>query len=74
MSENTKLQIAEHILRNCYWGNTNMTPSFIVEHINDKDFARTNSRKPRLFRLSVFCYNCIKLRLSVVFIEFSTVF
>ncbi|HHD0454841.1 TPA: hypothetical protein ACOS3E_001583 [Campylobacter coli] len=40
MSEKTKLQIAEHILKNCYWGNTTMTPSFIVEHIQDKDFAK----------------------------------
>ena len=35
-----KLQIAKHILQNCYWGNTTMTHSFIIEHINDKDFAR----------------------------------
>ncbi|MFG5115480.1 hypothetical protein [Campylobacter lari] len=38
--EKTKLEIAENILKECYWGNTNMTPSFIVEHIQDKDFAK----------------------------------
>lgn len=36
----SKIEIAEHILKNCYWGNTNMTPSFIVENIKDKNFAK----------------------------------
>ncbi|EOH2101413.1 hypothetical protein ACLQ0S_001621 [Campylobacter jejuni] len=31
--EKTKLEIAENILKNCYWGNTNMTPEYIVENI-----------------------------------------
>lgn len=31
--EKTKLEMAENILKNCYWGNTNMTPEYIVENI-----------------------------------------
>ncbi|EOL9059300.1 hypothetical protein ACSSHZ_001715 [Campylobacter jejuni] len=38
--EKTKLEIAENILKNCYWGNTNMTPEYIVENIKNKDFAQ----------------------------------
>lgn len=30
----SKIEIAKHILENCFWGNTTMTPDFIVNNIN----------------------------------------
>lgn len=40
ISKEQKLKIAEQILKTCYWGNTSMTPQYIVDNINDKEFAR----------------------------------
>lgn len=36
----TKFQIASRILNTCYWGNTTMTPKFIVDNIKNKDIAK----------------------------------
>ncbi|ASM40501.1 type IV toxin-antitoxin system AbiEi family antitoxin [Campylobacter sputorum] len=34
------LQIANNIINTCYWGNTNYTPEYIMENINNKFFAK----------------------------------
>lgn len=40
-SKEEKLKIAENILKTCYWGNTTMTPEYIVENIeNDKELGK----------------------------------
>ncbi len=40
LSQNSKLLIAKHILKDCYWGNTALTPQEIVERINEEMFAK----------------------------------
>ncbi len=40
LSENSKLIIAKHILKDCYWGNTSLTPQEIVDRINEPIFAK----------------------------------
>lgn len=35
-----KLEIAGHILKHCFWGNTALTPQDIIKNIDKKDFAR----------------------------------
>ncbi|WP_297576584.1 hypothetical protein [uncultured Campylobacter sp.] len=35
-----KQEIANHILKTCYWGNMNITPEELLKDIDDKDFAR----------------------------------
>lgn len=35
-----KKEIAQRILKECFWGNTNLTPSEILERINDYNFAK----------------------------------
>lgn len=40
---NTKeenLKIAEQILNTCYWGNVDMTPQYIIDNINNIEFAK----------------------------------
>ena len=34
------LNIAEQILKTCYWGNVSMTPQYIIDNIDDVEFAR----------------------------------
>ncbi|WP_236633124.1 hypothetical protein [Campylobacter armoricus] len=39
--EKTKLEIAKNILKECYWGNTNMTAEYIAENVNkDESLAK----------------------------------
>ncbi len=40
LSKQSKLVIAKHILKDCYWGNTALTPQEIVDKINDYTFAK----------------------------------
>ena len=40
MTRKQRLKIAKHILDKCYWGNTTMTPQYILSHIQNKDFAQ----------------------------------
>lgn len=40
INERSALDIAQSILKTCYWGNTSLTPQIILEKINDKAFAK----------------------------------
>lgn len=35
-----KQEIANNILKTCYWGNINLTPESLLKEIDNKDFAR----------------------------------
>ncbi|MDL0089237.1 hypothetical protein [Campylobacter gastrosuis] len=34
------LEVADSIIKNCYWGNTNYTAKYLLENIDNRDFAR----------------------------------
>ncbi len=40
LSKKSKISIAKFILKECYWGNTNLTPQEIADNIHDPIFAK----------------------------------
>ncbi len=40
LSKKSKLIIAKHIIKDCYWGNTTLTPQKVVDKIDNRIFAK----------------------------------